>query len=41
MTFGLGLLAVALLDELTQVLRNRDPAFRAAEKAREDGEGQH
>jgi TRAP-type C4-dicarboxylate transport system permease small subunit len=38
MTSGLGLLALALLDELASALRG-EPAFRQSERARETGEG--
>jgi TRAP-type C4-dicarboxylate transport system permease small subunit len=38
MTTGLGLLALALLDELTASLRG-EPAFLRAERSRESGEG--
>jgi TRAP-type C4-dicarboxylate transport system permease small subunit len=38
MTTGLGLLALALLDELAAALRG-EPAFREAERSRETGEG--
>ncbi len=39
MTLGLGLFALALADELWQVLRGRTPAFRAAEIGREEEAG--
>ena len=37
MTFGFGLLVVALIDEFFAVLRGREPAFQRAENARSDG----
>lgn len=42
MTAGLAILALALLDEFVQVLRGRDPAFRAVERNRAaEEEGGH
>lgn len=37
MSLGLGLFFVALVDELIAALRGQDPAFRHAEKNRQDG----
>lgn len=40
MTLGLGVFAVALLDELVAALRG-EPAFRVAERSRQASEGEH
>ncbi len=41
MTAGIGIFAIALVDELVAVLRGGDAAFRVAELSREAGEGGH
>lgn len=40
MALGLAIFTVALLDELATTLGGDDPAFRAAERARDDQQGQ-
>lgn len=41
MTAGIGIFAIALVDELVAILRGGEAAFRVAELSREAGEGGH